>query len=68
MSIHHIDIYHCQHCGKVTNCEHEDGVPNCCGDQMARAVANLVYDDACQTQRQLEKTGRNETPPTRKSQ
>lgn len=45
MTVHHVDIYHCQKCGKVCSCEHEESVPTCCGEEMARAVANITYKD-----------------------
>lgn len=45
MTVHHVDIYHCQKCGKVCSCEHEDKVPECCGTEMERAVANITYAD-----------------------
>lgn len=45
MTVHHVDIYHCQKCGRVCSCEHEDRVPVCCGEKMARAVANITYED-----------------------
>lgn len=45
MITHHVDIYHCQHCGRVCSCEHEAHVPVCCGEEMTRAVANITYED-----------------------
>lgn len=45
MNVHHVDIYHCQKCGRVCSCEHETRVPVCCGREMARAVANIAYED-----------------------
>lgn len=45
MTVHCVDIYHCQICGRVVSCEHEAAVPECCGAQMVRAVANITYED-----------------------
>lgn len=45
MTTHRVDIYHCQKCGRVCSCEHEEQVPECCGETMARAVANITYED-----------------------
>lgn len=45
MTTHDVDIYHCQKCGRVVSCEHEDGAPKCCGEAMAQAVANITYED-----------------------
>lgn len=45
MKIHHVDIYHCQKCGRVCSCEHEERTPECCGERMARAVADITYED-----------------------
>lgn len=45
MKVHHVDIYHCQKCGRVISREHEAHVPACCDQQMSRAVANITYTD-----------------------
>ena len=45
MTVHHVDIFHCQKCGRVRSCEHEDRLPVCCGREMARAVANITYEN-----------------------
>jgi hypothetical protein len=45
MTIHDVDIYHCQKCGRICSCEHEERVPECCGEKMARAVAHITYED-----------------------
>jgi hypothetical protein len=47
MSVHHVDIYHCQKCGKVISCDHDHDVPTCCGVQMEAAVPNITYQDDC---------------------
>jgi hypothetical protein len=45
MMTHHVDIYHCQRCGRISSREHEDEAPVCCGKEMSRAVANITYAD-----------------------
>lgn len=45
MAEHHVDIYHCQQCGRVLSREHDSEPPLCCGERMARAVANITYED-----------------------
>ncbi len=45
MTIHDVDIYHCQKCGRVLSAEHESEVPECCGEKMAQAVAHISYQD-----------------------
>lgn len=45
MSEHHVDIYHCQKCGRLSSCDHEDCAPECCSEEMSRAVANITYTD-----------------------
>ena len=45
MTTHDVDIYHCQKCGRVKSSEHETEIPECCGEQMAQAVAHITYED-----------------------
>lgn len=45
MKVHHVDIYHCQRCGRLCSCEHEKSAPKCCREEMSRAVANITYSD-----------------------
>lgn len=54
MTVHHVDIYHCQKCGKVTNCENGEKQPECCGEPMVRAVANITYDNSSNLARSVE--------------
>lgn len=44
MTVHYVDVYHCQKCGRVTNCEPNAQVPQCCGEPMAQAVSNMSYE------------------------
>lgn len=42
MKTHNVTIYHCLCCGRVVHSEPEAEVPQCCGQEMARAGAEAA--------------------------
>lgn len=48
MAVQHVDIFHCLKCGELVYREHEASPPECCGEEMTRAVSHVpseINDD-----------------------
>ncbi len=46
MTVQHADLFHCLACGRVAYEAHGGPAPDCCGQPMVRAVADVVQDFA----------------------
>ena len=46
MAVQHADLFHCLACGRVAYETHGGPAPDCCGQPMVRAVADVVQDFA----------------------
>jgi len=46
MTVQHADLFHCLACGRVAYETHGGPAPDCCGQPMVRAVADVVQDFA----------------------
>jgi hypothetical protein len=44
MTVQHSDLFHCLACGRVAYEPHGGSAPDCCGQPMVRAVADVVED------------------------